>query len=234
MNNAIRATFEDLIALLYPNLCLACSENLPTRNEVICLRCQLELPRTNFHLDRENPFTERFWGRIPLESGVSLYHFVKGGRVQELLHRLKYEGKREIGMKLGEWYGRQLKDTPFFQNIDVIIPVPLHPRKERLRGYNQSAMFAQGLAEAMDKIWLKDVLIRTVFTETQTQKSRAERLENVKEVFAVQKPEKIKSKHILLVDDVMTTGATMEVCGAQLLEVENVKLSMATIALAEF
>lgn len=232
--NAIRDTFDDLIALLYPNLCLACSENLPTRNEIICLRCQLELPRTNFHLEKENPFTERFWGRIPLESGASLYHFVKGGRIQELLHRLKYEGKREIGIKLGEWYGRQLKDSPDFQAVDVIIPVPLHPRKERLRGYNQSAMFAQGLAEAMDKSWHKEVLIRKVFTETQTQKSRAERLENVKDVFEIRNPEKIKGKHILLVDDVMTTGATMEVCGAKLLEITGTKLSMATIALAEF
>lgn len=232
--NAIRDTFDDLIALLYPNLCLACSENLPTRNEIICLRCQLELPRTNFHLEKENPFTERFWGRIPLESGASLYHFVKGGRIQELLHRLKYEGKREIGIKLGEWYGRQLKNSPDFQAVDVIIPVPLHPRKERLRGYNQSAMFAQGLAEAMDKSWHKEVLIRKVFTETQTQKSRAERLENVKDVFEIRNPEKIKGKHILLVDDVMTTGATMEVCGAKLLEITGTKLSMATIALAEF
>lgn len=232
--NAIRASFDDLIALLYPNLCLACSENLPTRNEIICLRCQLELPRTNFHLNKENPFTERFWGRIPLESGASLYHFVKGGRVQELLHGLKYEGKREIGIKLGEWYGRQLKDLPGFQAVDVIIPVPLHPRKERLRGYNQSAMFAQGLAEAMNKVWYKDVLVRKVFTETQTQKSRAERLENVKDVFEIHNFIKIKEKHILLVDDVMTTGATMEVCGAKLLEIPGTKLSMATIALAEF
>lgn len=231
---AVRKIFGDFIALLYPNLCLACSENLPTHKEVICLRCQLELPRTNFHLEQENPFTERFWGRIHIESGASLYHFVKGGRVQELLHRLKYEGKHEIGTKLGEWYGRQLKDSPFFQSIDVIIPVPLHPRKERLRGYNQSAMFAQGLAETMQKPWLKDSLIRKVFTETQTQKSRAERIENVKDVFAIQKSELLKGKHILLVDDVMTTGATLEVCGQKILEVPDTKISMATIALAEF
>lgn len=231
---AIRSVFDDLVGLLYPNLCLACSEHPPVHGEVICLNCQINLPRTNFHLDKENPFTERFWGRMPLESGAALYHFVKGGRVQELLHRLKYEGKREIGIKLGEWYGRQLLESPYFKNIDVIVPVPLHPKKERLRGYNQAAMFAQGIAEAMGKPWFKDGLVRQIFTETQTQKSRAERLENVSEVFAIGDAKKLWGKHVLLVDDVMTTGATMEACGTKILALTATKLSMATIAIADF
>lgn len=230
---AIFSAFDDLVALLYPNLCLACSENPPTPSEVICLSCQLKLPKTNFHLEKENPFTERFWGRMPLESGAALYHFVKGGRVQELLHQLKYEGKPEVGIKLGEWYGRHLLESPFFKTVDVIVPVPLHPRKERLRGYNQAAMLAQGIAETMQKPWLKDGLVRQVFTETQTQKSRAERLENVSEVFAVGNPKKLAGKHVLLVDDVMTTGATMEACGMKILAVPGTKLSMATIAIAD-
>lgn len=231
---AIHAVFQDLIGLLYPNLCLACSEKPPVQGEVICVRCQLNLPKTNFHLEKDNPFTERFWGRIPLESGAALYQFVKGGRVQELLHRLKYEGKREIGIKLGEWYGRQLSESEYFTNIDVIVPVPLHPRKERLRGYNQAAMFAQGIASSMKKIGLKNGLVRQVFTETQTQKSRDERLKNVSEVFAVGNVKDLEGKHILLVDDVMTTGATMEACGLKLLAVPGTKLSMATIAIADF
>jgi len=229
---AIHSVFEDLVALLYPNLCLACSENQPIRGEAICLSCQINLPKTNFHLDRENPFTERFWGRIPLTSGAALYHFVKGGRVQELLHQLKYEGKWEIGIKLGEWYGRQLLESPHFKNIDIIVPVPLHPRKERLRGYNQAALFAQGMAEAMGKPWIKDGLIRRIFTETQTQKSRSERLDNVSEIFAIGNPKKLEFKHVLLVDDVMTTGATMEACGMKILAMPGTKLSMATIAIA--
>lgn len=229
-----RSALNDLVSLLYPNLCLACSENTPARGEIICLSCQLKLPKTNFHLEKENPFTERFWGRMSLESGAALYHFVKGGRIQELLHRLKYEGKREIGIKLGEWYGRQLRESQFFKEIDVIVPVPLHPRKERLRGYNQAAVFAQGIAETMQKPWLKDGLVRQVFTETQTQKSRAERLENVSEVFAIGNFKKLEGKHVLLVDDVMTTGATMEACGTKLLSVTGTKLSMATIAIADF
>ncbi|MFN7115475.1 MAG: ComF family protein [Saprospiraceae bacterium] len=231
---AIHTILHDLIGLLYPNLCLACSEEPPVKGEVICLKCQFKLPKTNFHLDKENPFTERFWGRIALESGAALYHFVKGGRVQELLHQLKYEGKREIGIKLGEWYGRHLLESPHFKNIDVIVPVPLHPRKERLRGYNQAAMFAQGLATSMNKTLLKDGLVRQVFTETQTQKSRDERLKNVAEVFAIGNIKEIQGKHILLVDDVMTTGATMEACGLKLLTVPGTTLSMATIAIADF
>ena len=231
---AIRSVFDDLVALLYPNLCLACSENPPIRKEVICLSCQLQLPKTNFHLEKENPFMERFWGRMPLESGAALYYFVKGGRIQELLHQLKYEGKQEIGLKLGELYGRQLLESPFFKTVDVIVPVPLHPRKERLRGYNQAALFAQGIAETMQKPWLKNGLVRNVFTETQTQKSRAERLENVSEVFAVSDAKKLQGKHILLVDDVMTTGATLEACGAKLLAMPGTKLSLATIAIADF
>lgn len=231
---AIRSVFEDLVALLYPNLCLACSENPPIRKEVICLSCQLKLPKTNFHLEKENPFTERFWGRMPIESGAALYYFIKGGRIQELLHQLKYEGKREIGLKLGKWYGRQLLESPIFKTVDVIVPVPLHLRKERLRGYNQAALFAQGIAETMQKVWLKDGLVRRVFTETQTQKSRAERLENVSEVFAVGDAKKLEGKHILLVDDVMTTGATLEACGAKLLAMPGTKLSLATIAIADF
>ncbi len=231
---AVRTVFQDLIGLLYPNLCLACSEEPPVQHEVICVKCQLNLPKTNFHLEKDNPFTERFWGRISLESGAALYHFVKGGRVQELLHRLKYEGKREIGIKLGEWYGQQLLESIHFKNVDLIVPVPLHPRKERLRGYNQAAMFAQGIASTMGKIWLKDGLLRQIFTETQTQKSRDERLKNVAEVFAIGNVKKLENKHILLVDDVMTTGATMEACGLKLLAVPGTKLSMATLAIADF
>ena len=229
-----RSYLNDLVSLLYPNLCLACSDHTPARGEIICLRCQHKLPRTNFHLEQENPFTERFWGRISIENGAALYHFIKGGRVQELIHRLKYLGKREIGIRLGQWYGEQLKQSEQFKTIDLIVPVPLHPKKERLRGYNQSALFAMGISEAMGKPWMKNALTRKAFTETQTHKSRTERLENVLEVFAVNDLKGMEGKHILLVDDVMTTGATLEACGMRILEIPGTKLSMATIAIADF
>lgn len=225
---------NDLVSLLYPNLCMACSDHAPAHGEIICLRCQHKLPRTNFHLEKENPFAERFWGRISIENGAALYHFIKGGKVQELIHRLKYLGKREIGIRLGQWYGAQLKQSEQFKAIDLLVPVPLHPRKERLRGYNQSALFAMGMAEAMGKPWMKNALIRKAFTETQTHKSRTERLENVLEVFAVNDSKALQDKHILLVDDVMTTGATLEACGMRILEIPGTKLSMATIAIADF
>lgn len=227
-----QTVLNDVISLLYPNLCLACREHTPAHGEIICLRCQHKLPKTNFHLDRENPFTERFWGRISIESGAALYHFVRGGRVQELLHRLKYLGKADVGLRLGQWYGDMLRESPHFKEVDLIVPVPLHPRKERLRGYNQSALFAKGLSETMRKPWLKNGLVRTSFTESQTQKSRAERLENVMEVFAVGNAAQLAGKHILVVDDVMTTGATLEACGLKILELPGTKLSFATIAIA--
>lgn len=229
-----RMLFHDLIGLLYPHLCLACKESLPSRRDCICLNCQLKLPKTNFHLERNNPFTERFWGRLEIESGAALYHFVKGGKVQGLIHQLKYLGKRQVGIRLGQWYGEQLRASEHFKNIDLIVPVPLHPRKEKMRGYNQSAAFAAGLAETMQIPALPQALVRRVFTETQTNKSRLERLENVQDVFAVQNPELLEGKHILLVDDVMTTGATLEACGSKIVAVKGTKLSMATIAIAEF
>ncbi len=228
-----RTFFHDLTGLLYPHLCLACKDSLPSRRECICLSCQLKLPKTNFHLERDNPFTERFWGRLEIEHGAAMYHFVKGGSVQALIHQLKYLGKRQVGIRLGQWYGEQLRASAHFKNIDVIVPVPLHARKEQMRGYNQSAMFAAGLAQSMQIPMLPNVLVRRIFTDTQTNKSRLERLENVQDVFAVQALESLRNKHVLLVDDVMTTGATLEACGAKILEVEGSKLSLATIAIAD-
>lgn len=231
-----RALFQllhDFLGLFYPNLCLACGRNLPSQEELICVSCEFRLPETRFHQHRENPFTERFWGRIPLESGAAQYHFVKGGKVQRLIHRLKYDQKQEIGIYLGRRYGRQLLESPWFADIDLIVPIPLHPRKEHQRGYNQSALFARGLSEGMGKPWLANALQRYYFTETQTRKSRMERFGNVEEAFLIGRPETIRGRHILLVDDVITTGATLEACGGKILEIPGTRLSMATIAFAE-
>lgn len=222
-----------LIGLFYPNLCLACGKNLPPREDAICLSCQYKLPKTGFHLLPENPFTERFWGRVNIQAGAALYHFSKGGRTQSLIHNLKYEGKREIGVKLGRIYGQQLREAPGFRDAALILPVPLHPRKERQRGYNQSAAFAQGLSASMGIPWLKDGLIRREHTTSQTRKSRLERFDNVSEVFLAPHPQKLEGRHVLLVDDVITTGATLEACAIKILELPGTKVSMATIAIAE-
>lgn len=223
---------NNLLGLFYPNLCLACGRNLPPRQEGICISCRYKLPKTNFHLEADNAFAERFWGRVPLQAGAAFLYFTKGGRTQRLIHHLKYEGKREVGVYLGQLYGQALREAPVFRETTLILPVPLHPRKLHQRGYNQSALFAQGLSDAMGIPWMPGGLKRTEYTTTQTKKSRLERFDNVEKAFVVPRPEKIEKQHVLLVDDVITTGATLEACALKILEVPGTKVSMATIAIA--
>jgi ComF family protein len=185
------------------------------------------------HLIKENRFTDRFWGRIPLQTGAALYHFQKETSIQHLIFQLKYNGKSHIGYKLGLYFGKQLtSNSTFYKDIDLIIPVPLHPIKERKRGYNQSAHFAAGLSESMQKPWLKNGLKRITHGESQTRKTREERYENVLKAFKVYQTKKLTGKHILLVDDVLTTGATLEGCAMKILALPNTRVSMATIAIA--
>lgn len=231
--HSFRRLADDLLSLLYPRLCLACSRDLPPFAQTFCVRCKLALPETGFHLQEENTFTDRFWGRLPLEAGASMLYFRKHGLTQNLLHNLKYRGKREVGLELGRLYGHQLAESPWFRGLDGIIAVPLHPRKERLRGFNQSDCFAQGLSETLKIPHWKKMLIRSVATDSQTKKSRFERLENMQNAFQVKNPGRLRGKHILLVDDVLTTGATLEACALQVLAIPETRVSMATIAIAE-
>lgn len=224
--------YEGFLSLIYPHLCLACGKHISVDQEAICVSCQYYLPKTNYHLEKENPFTDRFWGRFPLQTGTALLHFSKGGRVQRLIHHLKYQGKPEVGVRLGQMLGNLLRQSEDYRDIDLIIPVPLHPKKEHQRGYNQSDVFAQGLSESMEVKWNKRILIRTHATETQTKKSRLERLQNVSQVFELKQPKALRNKHILLVDDVMTTGATLEACAVKILEVAGARVSLATIGIA--
>ncbi len=184
------------------------------------------------YLSQSNAFTERFWGRLPVVTGSALYYFNRKSPIQKALHRLKYQNQAEIGVRLGNVFGRLLKQSPFYQELEGIVPVPLHPKKEQLRGYNQSAMLAKGLADALQIPVMTSVLIRTAFSDSQTRKKRMARFDNVQEVFALKHTDRIRGKHLLLVDDVLTTGATLEACGKVLLEVPSVQLSMATIAVA--
>jgi ComF family protein len=223
---------QDFFHLFYPHLCLACEKNAPPYGEEICIACKATLPETNFHLHKENPFTERFWGRLNLSSGAALYLFNKESRVQHLLHNLKYKGKKEIGEILGRSYGLSLKRSPHFKDVELIVPVPLHYKKERIRGYNQSEMFAKGLSESMNIPYQKDGLKRIVYSDSQTKKSRIGRVENVQEVFEVHKPKALEGKHVLIVDDVLTTGSTLETCANKVLEVKGTKVSLVTIAIA--
>lgn len=222
-----------LFDLFFPHLCLACgSTPLQEDTAIICFSCKRKLPATGMHLMQENRFTDRFFGRIYLQAGAAMYHFKDGNQVQHLIHQLKYKGKSRVGLQLGVDYGKLLTQSAFFKDIDVIIPVPLHPVKERKRGYNQSDYIAMGLSKTMQKPWLKKGLIRTKYGVSQTQKSRLGRYENILQSFQVGQTDTLKGKHILLVDDVLTTGATLEACATKLLEVPNTKISMVTIAIA--
>lgn len=227
-------SMSDTIGLFYPDLCVSCGILLVRGEENFCLICRNSLPETHFHIDPHNPVFRHFWGRVNLQHAASLYYFAKGSRVQHMMHELKYNGKKEIGEALGKMYGTQLLDSFYYQHIDLVVPVPLHPEKQFKRGYNQSEMFARGLATSMNIPCKPNALKRLDNTASQTRKGRYERWENVEEVFACHEPQKIVGKHILLVDDVVTTGATLESCAqALLLAGENTSVSAVTIACAE-
>lgn len=224
---------NDFISLFFPRVCQACGATLFKSEDVICTFCNYRLPRTNFHLEEDNQISRIFWGRVDIASAAAFYFFRKGSRVQHLIHRLKYKGEKEIGIFIGKQYGFDLKESKLFNTVEVVIPVPLHPKKQKKRGYNQSEQFAIGLAEAMQIEMDEKNLVRSVATETQTRKSRFKRWENVKEIFVVKDAEKLEGKHILLVDDVITTGATIESCANALLKISDIKVSVAAIAVAK-
>jgi ComF family protein len=229
---SLRQLWAGFTHLLYPELCVACGGDLPSSSTCFCFRCRAKLTPSDMYLVQENEFVDRLWGRVNLMSGAAAYYFTRESPIRMAVHHLKYKNKPDIGLMIGREFGQKLKGSSLFNTIEAIVPVPLHPRKERLRGYNQSTVFAQGLAEAMDVPMLGKVLERRAFTQTQTAKKRMERFQNVGEVFAVVKPQAIAGKHLLLADDVLTTGATLEVCGQVLLDVPGTKLSCATIAIA--
>lgn len=223
---------NDFIALIFPQACASCGKSLFKNENSICSYCVYHLPKTNFHLDKENPVSKMFWGRVPIHSAGALYGFNKGGRVQRLVHQLKYKGHKKIGFTVGKLYGNELKNCPDFSSVNVVIPVPLHIRKLNKRGYNQSDSFAQGLAESMNADVDLKVLYREFESESQTKKSRFKRWQNVSSIFQLREVKNLEGKHILLVDDVITTGATLEACAQTLMQIQNIKISIVTIAYA--
>ena len=223
---------EDFISLLYPRVCAACGNSLFKNEGIVCTSCLYHLPKTNYHLMDESPLDKVFWGRSKLAYTAALYFFQKKGKVQHLIHQLKYKGRTDVGIFMGEILGNDLKKSAHFADIDAVVPVPLHLAKQRKRGYNQSEQFAIGLASAMNIDMDATSFIRTVDTQTQTRKSRFARWENVKEIFHVADAGKLANKHLLLVDDVITTGATLESAANILLQIEGVKLSIACIGFA--
>lgn len=224
---------SDFVSLIYPRICACCGNSLWKHEKVICHACAFRLPRTQFHLEHENPVHQVFYGRVRVESAASYLLFNKGNKVQRLIHHLKYKGRKDVGVWLGEAYGRELNRSPFFQGIDLIIPVPLHKKKLMQRGYNQSDQFACGLSKMMKVPVENKLLVRTKATSTQTRKGRYDRWRNVEDLFSLVRPERLNGLHVLLVDDVITTGATLESCIITLQSVPGVKVSVATIATAK-
>ncbi len=225
--------FNNLLSLFYPRLCVGCGEALQQHEEHLCLHCRMHLPETNFHKQKDNPLVNIFAGRVRVREVASLLYYKKGNAVQQILHALKYKGKKELGAYLGEYYGKMLIQEARFQSVDFIIPIPLHPKKQRKRGYNQSEWIAKGLSAGMGIPYRNDVLIRAQFTDTQTRKSRFNRWENVKEVFEAVPDETVQGKHLLVCDDVLTTGATMEAAIQKLLTIPGVTVSVVTLATAQ-
>jgi ComF family protein len=223
---------DDFLSLFYPRLCAGCQISLVRGEDVICLGCLADLPKTGFERINDNPVAQLFWGRAKIQLATAFCSFDKGGIMQQFLHQLKYKGSAEIGTKLGMLFGYDLNQCACYREIEFLIPVPLHPKRERKRGYNQSAVIGKGMSVAMGKPLMTDNLIRNYYSETQTNKSRFERWENVKELFSVRKPELLEGKHLLLIDDVVTTGSTLEACAQALLKVPGTRVSVATLAYA--
>lgn len=226
------SVFTDLFNLFFPLLCAGCNTPLVRGEDVLCLGCLADLPKTHFASYTANPVAEIFIGRANIVYGNAFCHFDKGGKVQYLLHRLKYRGRKEIGYRLGFLFGSELVRTIEFSEIDAILPVPLHKKKQRKRGYNQSIEICRGISEAMNKPMITENLVRKKHTSSQTSKGRFDRWQNVSGIFDVKNSNSLKGKHLLLVDDVITTGATLESCCEELLKISGVKVSVAALAQA--
>ena len=230
LNSKAPEILMDFVSLFFPQHCLGCGMSLAKGEEVICTVCMLEMPQTEYHKVRGNPLEHRLSYRIPIKYAMALFKFSKSGRVQHMLHELKYKDHPEIGVALGRVYASKIADAQLRNEFDVIVPVPLHPTRIRKRGYNQSAKFAEGLAETLNVPAACDLMIRRTKTETQTRKSKLNRWENMMGVFGLATPGFVQGKKILLVDDVITTGSTLEACAQILLNEGCSELSIACIA----
>lgn len=229
----IKDWLGSFLSLLFPRCCLLCGRPLAKGEECICTMCNINLPRTNYHLQEDNPVEQLFWGKVPLERATSFFFYRKGSDFRQILHQLKYGGRKELGATMGRYMASELLPSGFFKGIDVIIPVPLHKKKQQLRGYNQSEWIVRGIAAVTGISVNTESIIRRKNTETQTRKSTFERWENVDGIFELHSSEHLPGKHVLIVDDVLTTGATTVACASALMEVQGIRISILTLAVAE-
>ena len=223
---------KDFISLIYPHLCASCGKTLYRYENCVCSFCKVSFPKTNFHKEKDNQIAKIFWGRAEVYSAAAYCYFKKGDKIQHVMHELKYKRNYQVGIEMGKLYGLDLAQSELFSNADFLVPVPLHVSRKRQRGYNQAEVIADGLSESMKIPIDITTLIRGTSSETQTKKSHYERWKNVDSIFRITDLEKFKSKHVIVVDDVITTGSTMEACVQALLIVEGIKVSVVTLACA--
>jgi ComF family protein len=222
---------DSVLHLLFPHVCTGCGSDILNEESVLCMRCIDAMPETNFELHSNNPVEKIFWGRLPLVGATAQFYFTKESLMQHLMHQFKYKSNKDLGLQLGRIMGEQILKSGRFP-VNALIPLPLFPAKQKKRGYNQATILCEGMAEAMHIPVFDKAITRPQHTETQTKKGRIERWKNMEGKFILSDPEAIRNKHLLLVDDVVTTGATFEACGNELLKAENVTLSLASLCVA--
>ena len=227
----LREIKDSFLHLLFPHVCTGCGSDILNEESVLCMRCMDAMPETNFEMYVNNPVEKTFWGRLPLAGATAQFYFTKESLMQHLMHQFKYKRNKELGLQLGRIMGEKIKASARFE-ADALVPLPLFPAKEKRRGYNQATLLCEGMAQIMNIPVLDKVIIRPQHTETQTKKGRIERWKNMEGKFILPDPAAIRNLHLLLVDDVITTGATLEACGHELLQAEGVHLSIAALCVA--
>lgn len=224
--------FQNLTNLFYPHLCTGCRQPLKNAEHAVCTACLFHLPYTGFFHQHDNPVARMFWGRIPIKHATALLNFEKGNIVQNLLHELKYNGRNDTGECLGAEMAKSIGSCEWLKDVTALVPVPLHPRKIKIRGYNQSEVIAAAINQALNIPLYPNALTRNAFTQTQTQKKKFSRWENMQNVFELREPWKLENQHVLIIDDVITTGATIEACATKLQEIKGAQISVAALAWA--
>ncbi len=209
-----------------------CYAETPNEDQNFCIDCLINMPHTNHFQNKGNLAAQKFWGRFPFEDAASILNFYSYSDVRWMMHRLKYEGRKDIGHILGLMAGKKIFESTFFSGIDIIVPIPLHPEKRAKRGYNQAAYFGKGVSEILSIPMREDVIIKHIYTRSQTKMGRIERIKNVFNSFDLVDKQGIQGRHILIVDDVLTTGATIEACARKLMEAKNIKISIVTACIA--
>ena len=230
MVSTIKNIANDFLHLIYPHVCIGCGSDVLETEESICSACFSQLPFTNYFMFEDNPVQQRFAGRLIVQHAGSTFHFTTRSIMQNIVFAVKYRGNREAGIFLGKQTGKALLQTEWHKDIDIIVPLPLNKRKLQQRGYNQAELIANGIASIIDKPVANNIAMRKVYTETQTHKDRISRWQSMQYVFMVNNSEALYNKHVLLVDDIITTGATLESCGQHISALPGAKLSLATAA----